>query len=106
MSDNEIEKIEPVDFDISKSPLFDADPVQSTRNKPAPWVWLSLGFLAVIALAVIFVLPTIVSEYELPLERRTEIAERVSANPSANQPTINAVSPFDEAQRSLQRKEA
>ncbi len=106
MSDNDIEKIEPVDFDINKSPLFTADPVQDPRNKPSPWVWLSLGFLAIVALAVIFVLPTIVSEYELPLERRTEIAETGTANPSITQPTLNAVSPFDEAQKSIQRKEA
>jgi len=109
MSDNEIEKIEPVDFDISKSPLFSADPAQPaqpTRNKPSPLAWIGLGVLAIVALAVIFVLPTIVSEYELPLESRGEVVNFTVTNPSATQSAINAVSPFGEAQKSLQRKEA
>jgi tetratricopeptide (TPR) repeat protein len=106
MSENEIEKIEPVDFDISKSALFSAESVEPKQSKPSLLVWLSLGALAVVALAVIFVLPAIVSEYELPLERRTEVANLTSANPSQVPPAINAISPFDEAQRSLQRKEA
>ncbi|MBL4821734.1 MAG: hypothetical protein JKY98_12210 [Gammaproteobacteria bacterium] len=106
MSENGIEKIEPADFDISKSSLFSNEPAQPTKNKPSLLVWISLGFLAVIALAVIFVLPTLVTEYELPLERRVEVDQLTPRNPTANQQEINAVSPFDEAQKSLQRKEA
>ncbi len=71
-------------------------------SKPPIALYLGLGALVIVALFVIFVLPSIVSEYELPLERRADIAELVPP-PAATQSTI---SPFEEAQRSLQRKEA
>jgi hypothetical protein len=35
-------------------------------------MWLGLGVLVILALAVVFVLPSVVTEYELPLERRVE----------------------------------
>jgi len=66
-------------------------------------MWLGLGVLAILALAVIFVLPAVVSEYELPLERRVATAP---AAPASSAPSGPAVSPFEEAQRARQRKEA
>lgn len=52
-------------------------------------------------------LPTVVTEYELPLERRAEISAPASA-PTRGAPanSENAVSPFNAAQLSIQRKEA
>ena len=74
------------------------------RQKPSTAMWLGLGALVVVALAVVFVLPSVVSEYELPLERRVEeVAQPVAA---VAQPAEAAISPFEEAQRSIQRKEA
>ena len=105
MSDQENAKIQPVDFEVDKSIVFDSAPVEPESRRPTLFAWLGLGVLAILALAVIFVLPNIVSEYELPLARRAEIAlpAPVSAPP---QSTTNAVSPFEEAQRARQRKEA
>lgn len=106
MSDKQKEKIQPVDFDISESPIFSAQAGNEDAKKSPVLVWASLGVLVLLALAVIFVLPGIVSRYELPLEARVTPLE----NPAVTRPTAqnpqNAVSPFDEAQRSRLRKEA
>lgn len=104
MSDKDVDKIEPVDFDLNDSPLFSNQTAQAKPNKPSAGIWIGLAGLLVVALLVIFVLPTIVSEYELPLERRVDVAEIQPAN-SATSPA-STISPFQEAQRSLQRKEA
>ncbi len=72
-------------------------------QKPSPLMWFGLGGLAIVALLVIFVLPSLVTGYELPLERRTEVANmavQTSAEPEVT------ISPFEEAQRAIQRKEA
>lgn len=74
-----------------------------TENKPPVWMWIGLGVLAITALLVIFVLPALVQEYELPLERRVDTQ---AAIPASNTPEAPAVSPFEEAQRAIQRKEA
>lgn len=102
MPENDIDKIDSVDFDQNESPAFTHQTTQPGSDKPSVWVWLGLSGLSIIALLVIFVLPSIVSEYELPLERRVDIispqlTEEVAAS---------AISPFEEAQRSLQRKAA
>ena len=104
MSEKDIDKIEPVDFDLNDSLLFSNKSVVVNTNKPPVWIWIGLALLIVVALVVIFVLPAVVTEYELPLERRIEPALAQPAVAPAN-PVI-AVSPFEEAQRSLQRKEA
>lgn len=104
MSEEDIDKIEPVDFDLNESPLFSNQAAQLTTNKAPIWMWVGLGGLLLLALLVIFVLPAIVSEYELPLERRLAVAELQPAQVAINSAT--AISPFEEAQRSLQRKEA
>ncbi len=77
--------------------------ITRTENKPPVGMWIGLGVLSIAALLVIFVLPTLVQEYELPLERR--VAANVSA-PTPAAPAVAAVSPFEEAQRAIQRKEA
>ena len=69
-------------------------------NKLPLGIWIGVGSLFIIALLVIFVLPAVVSEYELPLERRVEVAQ------PAPQATVAAISPFEEAQRAIQRKDA
>jgi tetratricopeptide (TPR) repeat protein len=106
MPDKDIEKIEPVEFDISQSPLFSGQSRANPKKAPPALIWISFGVLVVIALAVIFVLPEIVSEYELPLERRVQTVQPSGTQTSASPLARNAVSPFDEAQRATQRKEA
>ena len=69
-----------------------------TRKGPPTVVWLMLGVLSLLALAVIFVLPGVVENYELPFTPRAEITEPV--RPNTNQTaTTAALSPFEEAQR-------
>jgi tetratricopeptide (TPR) repeat protein len=76
----------------------------AARPGPSPLVWLMLGVLILLALAVIFVLPGVVAEYELPLTPRAQV-EQVQT-PATAAPTLNPVSPFEEAQRARQRQEA
>jgi tetratricopeptide (TPR) repeat protein len=87
--------------------MTDTQQVHGTkfRSERLPlWVWFALSALLLLALAVIFVLPRLVSEYELPFTRRPVLIEpAIVQAPGA---TLNAVSPFDEAQRARQRKEA
>ncbi|HJO10688.1 MAG TPA: hypothetical protein QGI39_01435 [Gammaproteobacteria bacterium] len=106
MSDKDIDKPEPVDFDVAGNPLFSDQPAQAKSDRPSIWVWLGLGSLLIVALAVIFVLPTIVTEYELPLERRLAVTELQPSLPAVSRNQPSEISPFDEAQRSLERKQA
>lgn len=72
-----------------------------------PRVWVSLGVLLLLALGVIFVLPGVVERYELPLtERPATPSPPVSSNTVDDTPVLNAVSPFEEAQRARQRRAA
>ena len=65
----------------------------ATRQGPAPVVWLMLGVLSLLALGVIFVLPGVVENYELPFTPRAELSEPVL--PSVNQvASTAALSPF------------
>lgn len=75
------------------------------RSGPSPVVWLMLGILGLIALGVIFVLPGIVENYELPFTPRAEIVA-TNLQTSGNIPKTAAISPFEEAQRAKQRQEA
>lgn len=80
----------------------------AARRKPdavPTWIWFALGLLFLLALAVIFVLPQLVNEYELPFTRRAAPVDAVVAVQPAAQPST-AISPFDEAQRARQRTEA
>ncbi|MEQ8952575.1 MAG: hypothetical protein RL120_00445 [Gammaproteobacteria bacterium] len=74
----------------------------ASPNKLPLGIWIGLSALLIIALAVIVVLPAVVTEYELPLERRVDLAE---SQPPA-QAQVESVSPFREAQLAIQRREA
>lgn len=104
MSDKDVDKIDAVNFDHSDNSVFLSQAATQQAEKPAPWIWFGLGGLLLLALLVIFVLPSIVSEYELPLERRVDLAVAPLADTVAN--AANPISPFEEAQRALQRKDA
>ncbi|MEX0963145.1 MAG: hypothetical protein WDZ52_03765 [Pseudohongiellaceae bacterium] len=104
MSDKDVDKIDAVGFEHNDNSVFLNQASTLKADKTSPMVWFFLGGLLLLALLVIFVLPSIVSEYELPLERRAEIVSTAAVGSAAS--TANSVSPFEEAQRSLQRKEA
>lgn len=76
----------------------------SRTNSPPVWIWFSVAALLLVALLVVFVLPTLVTEYELPLERRVDVSELLTQ--AAEIEPVSTISPFEEAQRSRQRKEA
>lgn len=69
------------------------------------WVWVALAGLLLLALAVVFVLPRLVQEYELPLVPRADTTPVVTTSLPATS-TAPQISPFDEAQRARQRREA
>ena len=104
MSEKDVDKIEPVDFDLNEGLLFPNKSVVVNTNQPPVWIWIGLALLIVVALVVVFVLPAVVTEYELPLERRIDPTSAQTTVAPVN-PVIT-VSPFEEAQRSLERKEA
>ena len=104
MPEKDIDKIEPVDFDLTESPLFSNQAAQVVSNKPSAKVLVALAGLMLVALFVIFVLPTVVTEYELPLERRADNIEDQALSPGPNPATV--ISPFEAAQRALQHNEA
>ncbi len=103
MSEKDVDKdkIDAVDFDHNENAVFPGQAAPLNAEKPSLFAWLSLAGLLLLALLIIFVLPVIVSEYELPLERRVALVETPVAIPAAT-----AISPFEEAQRALQRKDA
>jgi tetratricopeptide (TPR) repeat protein len=77
------------------------------NEKISAWIWVALAALVLLALAVIFVLPNVVQQYELPLTPR--VAQAVIETPAVSapaQPTGPALSPFEEAQIARQRREA
>jgi len=95
---------------LSEAPQLDKEPqpldqFSDQKQSQPPWVWAGMGVLVLLALFVIFVLPGIVEDYELPLERRIEESLAVAPVPTA-QRTEPGVSPFLEAQRARERKEA
>ncbi len=78
-------------------------PPPETR-RPSPWLWLGVGFLLIVALLVVFVLPVVVTEYELPLELRADLPQP-ALPPNASQNT-EAPSPFEEALAARERQRA
>jgi tetratricopeptide (TPR) repeat protein len=104
MSENDVDKIGTADFSHNENSVFLNQVAPIKADKPSVWVWVSLAGLLLLALLVIFVLPSIVSEYKLPLEKRVELVEASAVD--ANTEAVSTISPFEEAQRSLQRKEA
>ena len=76
-------------------------------EKISAWIWVALATLVLLALAVIFVLPNVVQQYELPLTPRVSpAAVETPAVPATAQPASPAMSPFEEAQIARQRREA
>ncbi|MDE0509783.1 MAG: hypothetical protein OXI17_14285, partial [Gammaproteobacteria bacterium] len=92
----------PEQADDSATPAH-ALPLPESR-RPSPLLWLGLGLLLVVALLVIFVLPVVVSEYELPLERRAELAPQ-PVTPAVSQ-APEELSPFEEAVLARERQRA
>lgn len=77
------------------------------NEKISAWIWVALAALVLLALAVIFVLPNVVQQYELPLTPR--VAQPIvesPVTPAPAQATAPALSPFEEAQIARQRREA
>ena len=97
------DKNESPETGYTNSVYLKAGPAVDSKNPP-PWVWVSIAGLLLVALSVIFVLPTVVTQYELPLERRVDISSIQS--PQNNSQPTPAISPFEEAQRSLRRRDA
>lgn len=104
MSENDVDKIDADDFDHNKNAVFLNQVTAPNAEKPSLWAWIGLSGLLLLALLIIFVLPSIVSQYELPFAKRADPVQAPVADTTAN--ALNAVSPFAEAQRSLQRQEA
>ena len=104
MSADATENTEPMALESDDAGVYARQVAPQQRQKPSAAMWFGLGFLVVVALAVVFVLPSVVSEYELPLERRIEEATQPVASAPSQQAA--AVSPFEEAQRSIRRKQA
>ena len=75
-------------------------------EKISAWVWVALAALVLLALAVIFVLPKVVEEYELPLTPRVSQTPVAPNTPVSAQPAGPAISPFEEAQMARLRREA
>ena len=72
--------------------------------RPSPLLWLGLALLLLMALGVVFVLPVVVSEYELPLERRAKLAPQPVAPAVSQAP--EELSPFEEAVLARERQRA
>ena len=80
------------------------DPVTVSAATPPPfWIWLCVAALFIVALLVIFVLPTVVSQYQLPLEPKIDPVQLTSISSSS---ATSEISPFEQAQLARQRKEA
>lgn len=101
MSDRKNE--ENITPNLNQDTVFVTNSNEASRDKPPVVLLLGLGGLLVVALLVVFVLPAVVTEYELPLERRVDVSELVPVPVSDR--TLD-VSPFEESQRAIQRKEA
>jgi len=73
-------------------------PLQSRGPSP----WLGIALLLITALLVVFVLPVVVREYELPLEPRVEVVPP----PVAAESPAGELSPFEEAVLARARSQA
>ncbi|HBX36538.1 MAG TPA: hypothetical protein DEG76_04255 [Pseudohongiella sp.] len=78
----------------------------TNKDRISPWVWVALAVLFLLALAVVFVLPRVVEQYELPLTARVEQTTAPAPANAPSRPAVTNVSPFEEAQLARQRREA
>lgn len=105
MSETDIDKDQNESPETGYSnPLYIKAGATVESKNPPTWVWFSVAGLLLVALSVIFVLPTVVSQYELPLERRVDVSQLPTLQ--TDEQPVSTISPFEEAQRSLRRKEA
>ena len=104
MSEDNSVDTDPSALEPTDASIYAKQVAPRQRQKPSTAMWLGLGALVILALAVVFVLPSVVTEYKLPLERRVE--EVTQSATAVSQVTETAVSPFEEAQRSIQRKQS
>ena len=104
MSEKDVEKNkqESQQSGFTENQIYVKSSAALESKSPPIWIWVSVAGLLLAALLVIFVLPALVTEYELPLELRVDVTE-FQPLPAETVPTI---SPFEEAQLSRQRKEA
>ena len=75
MSENDVDKDkqESQQSGFNENQIYVNSSTAVELNKPPIWIWISVAGLLLVALLVIFVLPAIVSQYELPLERRARV---------------------------------
>jgi len=106
MSENDVDKDkqESQESGFNENQIYVNSSAAVESNKPPVWVWFSVAGLLLVALLVIFVLPNIVTEYELPLERRVDVAELVPVQEEAE--TVTTISPFEEATLSPEKRGA
>ena len=105
MDENELKGKDQSALDAWSSQSNSGSKNMPARSGPSPVVWLMLGVLGIIALGVIFVLPGVVQEYELPFTPRADVAD-INLPSAGKGPATVAISPFEEAQRAKQRQEA
>ncbi len=104
-TDVEKEIDESSEIDLTSQVSLNTAPI-SDSNKPPIWMWFSVAGLILIALLVIFVLPVLVNRYQLPLEPRIDISQIQQASSIDSATATREISPFEQAQRARQRKEA
>ena len=104
-TDVEKEIDESSEIDLTGQVSLNTAPI-SDSNKPPIWMWFSVAGLILIALLVIFVLPVLVNRYQLPLEPRIDISQIQQASSIDSATATREISPFEQAQRARQRKEA
>ena len=110
VSDNE--QLQPTPFE----PAPAAQPQQEARKAPPGWIWPALGGLVLLALLVVFWLPTLVGDpAAVPASNESGVENTAAANgteaaangkASAKPDTGPDVSPWSDAQAAKLRKEA
>ena len=62
MSSDATENTESVALEVDDAGVYARQVAPQQRQNPSAAMWFGLGFLVIVALAVIFVLPSVVSE--------------------------------------------
>jgi tetratricopeptide (TPR) repeat protein len=105
MTEKSIENTRPAESNHDGVASVEVMPVRPATN--VSWlVWSMMGLLVLLALVVIFVLPKLVEEYELPFTPRANSQNEMPIVTPSNATQTLAVSPFDAAQKAKQRTEA
>ena len=100
------EQLEPTPFDVAPAPSTSDSP----KNTPPGWVWPALGGLMLLALLVVFWLPSLVSPPSATPEPRDGTGEPMASESAARKPggtpSGPEASPWSDAQAAKLRKEA